>query len=176
MKLFLMRVVGLVLIVVCVASCDYNYTFEQVKGKDLYVMEFPDFMEEVKDKALSPLADLQYVNYFRNVYAVVIDTPKTKLNLSVEQWADSSYNELIKVAKRPQKIRQNKLEINGMPAVEIIMTGDLGREAIKERIYYHLVFVEGKDHMYHISLWTWDSWREKYLEFFDRIVQSFKEV
>ncbi|HNL07812.1 MAG TPA: PsbP-related protein, partial [Chitinophagales bacterium] len=83
--------------------------------------------------------------------------------------------QLVATLERPQKVDSTALQIDEKNALRVAYTGTVGIKKIKERIYYQLVFVEGKKHYYQIVLWTWDQWRQKYQADFEHIVQSFKE-
>ena len=55
-----------------VVSCSYSSEYQAVKINNQYSMSFPDFMEAADSKKqLNETANLQYLNYFRNIYTIV---------------------------------------------------------------------------------------------------------
>lgn len=169
---------GLLFALVCWVGCDYSGELSEVQSTttngQAYSISYPDYMTAEKAGKLSPTAKVQYCNYFRNVYSVVTDTIKTD-STSFGQYAQQQTKQLISLLQRPQKIDSSFVQIDGKKAIKVAYTGTVGKEQLTERIYYQLVFVEGKKNSYLITLWTWDKWRQKYLTDFDRIEQSFKE-
>lgn len=160
------------------AGCDYANELHEVQGTTVngqaYIISYPDYMTAEKGGKLSPTAKVQYCNYFRNVYSVVVDTVKTD-STSFAQYAQQQTKQLISLLQRPQKIDSSLVQIDGKRAIKVAYTGTVGKKQLTERIYYQLTFVEGKSNNYLVTLWTWDKWRKKYLADFDRITQSFKE-
>ncbi len=156
------------------AACDYTYEFSEVKVKNQYAISFPDYMEEEKTGKLSSDASLSYVNFFRNIYAIVLDEPKKVESLEVI--AKTAKTDLTKQLTNPSGFGEQTLTVNGLPAYQFSLAGDVGNEGLNERIYYKVTIIEGKEHHYQIVLWTWAKWREKYEETLGEIVGSFKEL
>ncbi len=157
------------------ASCSYTGKFTEVKVANKFAMSFPDYMEEETEKKLGENASLQYCNYFRNIYTLVNEYPIND-TLQLTTLAEQQYNELVKMLNQPQKVSEQNITINGLPALQYKVTGNVGEGEIVERIYYTLTIVKGKKQYYEIVFWTWDKWREKYLETITQIIQSFKEL
>jgi len=167
-------IVGLLIL----SSCKYSDEWKTVEAvskdkKQPFSIQFPAYMEENKKHELHENAPVQYVNYFRNVYAIVNDTAGTDIFRKI---ADQELVELIAILEKPQILDTLMLTINNMSAVMAMLTGSVGVDDIVERIYYQVTVVQGKERTYRIILWTWDKNREKYREEFQKIAQSFKEL
>lgn len=164
---------------VCWQSCSYSNEahlsqHHTTDAKANYQLAYPDYMKQLSDRALSATAPTQFVNYFRNVYSVLNDTIRTD-STTFDQYAHEQTQLLISRLQRPQKIDSTELRIDGKRALKVAYTGTVGKEQLTERMYYELYFIDGQQHCYQLSLWTWDKWRSKYLADFQRIATSFDE-
>ena len=168
----------LLLFIVCSHSCSYSDTPNLVSTKAKYLdisytLQLPDYLSEEALHRLNPTAALQYCNYFRNLYITVNDTliPSNAFN----DYIDAQVNSLSQRLDRPQQVSRQALVINGYNAVQVEMTGDVGKGEIIERMYYRLTFIDSPNLRYQISMWTWDKWREKYHNILSNISGSFIE-
>lgn len=134
-------------------------------------------MTAVPDNKLNPTAKLQYCNYYRNVYAIVLDeTRMGNVDTNLQQYAARYINEMVKTLINPQRLDSAAITINGLAGTTLTLTGDLGQlKDLRERIYYRIAFVESPTHYYHIATWTWDSRRQNFATDLDRILNSFQE-
>lgn len=174
-NIFLLMVFSLLLVA---AGCSYDnerttVTQQAQNTQATYNISFPAYMTPETEGKLSQTAGLQYCNYFRNIYAIVNDTNKTDL----QNYAQAKAATLVAALKNPRKIDSTQTNINGLPAISVAYTGDVGPdEELMERIYYRIAFIQGQQTNYELTIWCWDKWREKYLAEMDTIVQSFKEL
>lgn len=176
MKIFYKTV--LFFIVLLLFSCSYSETFHEVKVDGRYALSFPDYMEAAEaDKPLNPKASLQYLNYFRNIYAVVIEQPKTNTIKDLQSFQQQAESELLQHLSAPQRLDSTATTINGLPALQMAFAGVVnGTQETDTKIYYRMAFVEGKTQFYQITLWTWYDWREKYEEEIQKIFNSFRLI
>lgn len=153
-------------------GCRQEVTYQTVAQNNQYQLEVPSYMHEEKQKKLSPTADFQYCSYYRNVYTIVNEIDSVDAPLA--SVATQRYDDLVSALQKPQRIDSLALEINGLPALQISVAGDVGPDDLKERIYYRLIFIAKDNKIYEIVLWGWDRYRDKFLNDFNRIQQSFK--
>ncbi len=163
----------LFLLITIFAACSYSDEWQEVKTAEEYSISLPPYLEKPENQ-LNPQAKLQYCNYFRNVYVVVVDTPKSKFDLSLQDYYQKEYDLLLDRLTKPQHIDSTRLTVGGLPARQFSMTGEVGKYDVVEKMYYRITIVESEDKYYLISIWMWDEWRRKYRETVDQIVQSFK--
>ena len=158
-------------------ACEYSEEFTKVSVNNQYEMAFPAYMEAAKKgKELSPDASLTYLNYFRNIYTIVIDKPKGNTPDELADFYETEKGKLIKQLMSPVKIDSIPLKINGLAGFQTNIMGTVkGAGNTDTKIYYRLVFLESSTHLYQITLWTWYDWRQKYEGVMDRIVGSFGE-
>lgn len=142
-----------------------------------YQIALPDYLLEIEDanKQLNPQAVMQYANHYRNAYMLMLDTSRSTPT-SMAEYAASETRKLVGRLQKPQQIDSSGLVINGLPAVRIDMTGDLGNANVRERIYYRLIFVETPYRCVQLVYWTWDKWRDKYLPDIEKSQNSFELI
>jgi hypothetical protein len=164
-------------------QCSYDEKWQTATTKTSdqsrsFSLTMPPYMEAEAARKLNPTAQLQYCNYYRNVYAVVLDEAKSKSNDStLQQYADRYLNDMVKTLIKPQRIDSAAIELANMKGLTITLTGDLGQlKDLRERIYYRLAFVESPTHYYQVATWTWDSRRKNFAADLDSILYSFKEI
>lgn len=142
-----------------------------------FSMDLPGYLSPETEHKLNPVAKVQYCNYYRNMYFVLLDTAKSmNNNLSLQQYAAQHYEKLVKSLANPTKIDSSTTTINNMPAIQIALAGDLGGSSLKERIYYQLLFVESHTHYYQLVYWGWDKNRDKFLSDIAVSMASFKQL
>lgn len=167
----------LLLVLLCFSACRYSgewktATATTYDGQQSFSLSFPDYVSEEKEHKLHKSAPMQYCNYFRNFYGFADDT----LSDNYRSVADLETKRLIALLGKPLQIDTQSLQINGLPAFSASYSGDVGISDIVERIYYRLVFVQGKNRVYRITLWVWDKNRNKYTQDFEKITGSFLEL
>lgn len=179
MRLYFLIVGGLC----CLAACSYDKEWQTATAPSAdatrqFSLLLPSYMQPAPDNKLNPRAKLQYCNYYRNVYTVVLDQARSNpTDTSLRQYADRHVQEMAKTLIKPQQIDSATLQINGLNNIDLTITGDLGQlKDLRERIYYRLCFVESPSHYYQIVAWTWDSRRKNFAADLDSIVHSFREI
>jgi len=156
----------------CCFACSYNNTFEKVVTDNRFSLEVPDYIHQ--EAGLNPEASLEYANKFRNIYMVVLEKPRQ--NMDIETYINTTKEDLVNRLNNPRLIDSTYTKINGLPAYNLKLEGDVGRGGIAERIFYNITFYEGKNRSYQFCMWTWESWREKYQADMTHIISSFKEL
>ncbi len=130
-------------------------------------------------------ASLQLKNELTELYLIVIEYDKDEVNeimgeeeigyspdiLGYAEMIFDEWDDYIEVMKSSGI---EKTTINGMPALERKMSAKV--YDLNFVIYYHQVFVEGKNDYYQILAWTLDDQKEKFLESIEKMVNSFKEL
>lgn len=167
----------------CLAACSYDKEWQTATAPSAdatrqFSLLLPSYMQPAPDNKLNPTAKLQYCNYYRNVYALVLDQARSNpSDTSLRQYADRHVQEMAKTLIKPQQIDSATLQINGLNSIDLTIAGDLGQlKDLRERIYYRLSFVESPSHYYQIVAWTWDSRRKNFAADLDSIVHSFREI
>jgi len=159
-----------------VVSCSYSSEYQAVKINNQYSMSFPDFMEAADSKKqLNETANLQYLNYFRNIYTIVNEFDMDD-SLSLEAFSKAQKKTLTKALQKPILVSEKDLEINGLAAKQTRLTGIVGNEELNEKMYYCLTHIEGKKKRYEVVFWTWDKHRNKYAADINKIMASFREL
>ena len=72
-----------------------------------FSLTMPSYMEAAPDNKLNPTAKLQYCNYYRNVYALVLDQNKTdaaNTDTSLRQYANRYVRQMTSTMIKPQQI------------------------------------------------------------------------
>lgn len=173
----------LLTIIALYTACSYDTawqtpTFQTSDKTKQLALSMPSYMEAEPNNKLNPNAVLQYCNYYRNVYAIVLDESKNNSkDSSLQQYASRSFDHIVKTLLKPQLIDSTNININNLSGTSITLTGDLGQlKDLRERIYYRIAFVESKTHYYQIATWTWDSRRQNFANDLNNIIASFKEI
>lgn len=156
------------------ASCNSKTEFQTVKIKNRYSLELPDYMGEAKN--LNTEASLQYQNTFRELYAIVLDEPKTDFpnpgEVNLENFADIVRGNLDSTLKNPTFSATRDTVINGLKA-KLFSLSD-GSEGVN--IYYQFAYIESKNHFYQILTWTLENRKDQFTKDMDKIIASFKEL
>ena len=174
-KILLLTIPVLILLM---TACEYSDEYTKVSVKEQYQMAFPAYMQPIESgKQLNAEASLTYLNYFRNIYTIVIDKPKKNTPAELVFFYEKEKEKLLQQLISPVKIDSNTLTINGLQGFKSNFVGTVkGAGNTDTKIYYRLVFLESPTHLYQITLWTWYDWRFKYEGVMDKIVGSFEEI
>lgn len=164
-----------ILLFILLPACKFTNGYEAVVVKNLYSISYPEYMGPETERTLNPEASLQFLNFYRNIYSVVIDKEKTE-GSTLNDFYAHHLKVLLPNLRSPQQIDSTQVTINGLKGVSVSITGDSGPKEIEERLFYRLVFLESETHYYHIAIWAWDKYRDKFLQDLDLIQNSFKEV
>ena len=132
-------------------------------------------------------ASLQLKNELTELYLIVIEDDKDEVNEimreeeeetgytpDLEGYANLLIDDWDETLEEVKVLVKRKTTINGMPALERKMSAKV--YDLNFVIYYHQVFVEGKNDYYQILAWTLDDQKEKFLESIEKMVNSFKEL
>lgn len=157
-------------------SCQKAITYNTTQINKQYSIEIPSYFWEAKPEQLNPEASLSYYNYYRNAYLIVIDKPLSSFqNFDITQYIAQTKASLTANMQSPQQIDSTQNIINNLPAVQLSITGTVkGDKEVAEKLYYRIAYIQSKTHIYQIIIWSWDSYRSKFLNDFNRIVNSFK--
>jgi len=156
-------------------NCSYSEEFYEVK-KENYRIELPSYVKSLSNK-LSETADFQYGNQFRNFYVVIEE--KDKSTTSIEAYAKNSLETILSTpyVKEPDTLAFEDVQnFNGLNGSHIALTAIVGDSVINEKILYHLYHLESPTQYYHVAIWTWAQWQEKYKEDTEKIIASFREI
>lgn len=151
------------------AACKYSKEYKQVKAGDKFTMMVPPWVKEVNN--LKPGAEFQYVNRFRNFYAIgeTISKDSTK---SVSSIMSANLGVLSKSMVKPIINDSIAVTIGGLTGTRVEISGKM----TGEDIFFSEVVLEGKTRFYHLSIWTRNADRKlKFKDDIDKVLNSFKE-
>ncbi len=159
---------GMVMIILLlgIAGCKYPDEPKTVTLNKRYQIDIPSYMHQTQD--LNPDAEIQYQNSFRNRYLLLFKEPQSS---SLQAFADQRLQQLLEKVKDSVVSKSKDLEVNGIPAHENVVNAKVG----DERIYYKLLFYEGKEHYYQLVIWTRDDKLAPFKQDIDKIVSSFRK-
>lgn len=162
------------LLIVFFISCNSTTEYQNVKVKNKYSLDLPDYMGESLD--LNSDASLQYQNTFRELYTIVLDEPKSDFPNSEEVNLQEFYNivrgNLEETLKNPTFSATRDTTINGLNAKLFSLSDNT--EGVD--IYYQFAYLESDKHFYQILVWTLENRKDKFTQDMDRIIASFKEI
>lgn len=157
--------------------------FNTVAINNEYIIRLPKYMTEAKN--LSEDASLQYQNIFKETYTVIIDEPKQEF---IDAFLDVLlYDTILTVCENYRNVQLGLIEenmevtskstpvalkIGKLDAYQVEVDGNV--EDVAHEISYLFTFIEGKDNVYMIMSWTLKSRKEKYLNTFKEISQTFR--
>ncbi len=156
----------------CFYSCKYNTEYQTINASNQFSVSIPPWMKE--DKTLKEGAPFQYANRYRNFYSVAevytgsLTKPDlntimaNKLGVLRKSLADAVVTDSVDIGEGGN-MRGVRVEIYGK------MSG--------ENIYFTEVLLEGKSHIYHLSIWTRGEDRKlRFKDDINRMIASFKEI
>ncbi len=168
------------------ATCNIdtsNFKLQEVNNS--YSIEVPENMTVTK--TLNSDASLQLEDIFEEMYAAIIDEPKTAFieNFTREGLIADSLStignyrniQLSLFTKGMVLKRQSEpksYELNGLPAEQIELFGFPA--GLDFDVYYLITFVEGKDTLYMFLQWTLGSKEEDHKDTFSCISKTFEEL
>jgi hypothetical protein len=159
--------------------------FNEVKVDSLYSMSLPDYLTEGND--LNDEASLQYQNIYKEVYVIVIDEPKQdfidvfkeigeydEAKTPIDNYAESQMKSIEETMEKvTKKSEWSKKKINGNDARVADVAGT--QAGIEGEMGFKAAFVEGKENLYMIMTWTFESSKDKYEADMNKMIESFKE-
>jgi len=170
----IIKTLAFCMLFVFVGSCSYSDEFHTIQEPGHFSIEFPEYIDKLD--GLSNTTPYQYGNLFRNFYIIIEEAPLAKFP-SVEAYAQTSVNELLNAGtlSSPDTLEIKQLkDFNGLSGRHLILTADVGEGELFKPILYHLLHLKSEDRYYHLVLWTWAEWEEKYEATIPRILKSFK--
>ena len=157
--------------------------FETVEINNQYKISLPKYMTKADN--LNEEASLQFQNVFKETYIVVIDESRQEF---IDAFADLSlYDTLLSVAENYRDVQLGMIEenltvnwkstpeafkIRGLDAQQVELDAHI--EGVEKEISYLFTFVEGKDQVYMIMIWTLKDRKEKYFKTFKETAKSFE--
>lgn len=166
-KYFLILISWLLLL----SSCKYSTQYQTVNANQKFSLTIPPWLKE--DDELKPGADFQYSNHYRNFYAIAetVDTIRQTSYMPVVM--EQNLNVLRKSLVQPLVSDSNAATIGGLPAIRVEIFGKMSNE----NIYFSEVLVQGKQHLFHLSVWTRGENRKlNFKEEINQLIASFKEI
>lgn len=156
------------------ASCTYDESWKNIPVNDHFSVDIPPYVKKVND--LRPGAPLQYSNKFRNFYIIGLEYDLNK-NISLDSLQRQLIKPIITYVTHPIITDSLPVNINGLPARENKITGELESGDGTEIVYYRHLSIIGKKRMYELCTWTRGPKRiEQHDTTFTRILYSFKEL
>jgi hypothetical protein len=168
------------------ANCNIdtsNFKLEEVNG--LYSIEVPENMTVTK--ALNTDASMQLEDIFEEMYAAIIDEPKSPFieNFKAEGlFADSlttlgNYRNVqlglfLKGMVLRRQSEPKTFDINGLSAEQVEIVGF--PSGLDFDVYYLITFIEGKDNLYMFLEWTLAPREEDHKDTFSCIAKTFEEM
>lgn len=155
-------------------SCKYSDKIYDYQDGD-FAISLPEYLKPME--GLGETTPYQYGNQFRNFYMIIEQKDKAKSTLNLEQYAVQSVEQLLATptVSEPDTVSITPINRDGLRGQHLFMKAKVGGR-INEIILYHLLHIESNKNQYHIALWTWEKWEEKYKEVIPPILDSFKEV
>jgi len=157
-------------------SCKKNTVFTEVKIKDKFSIQLPDYLSPAKE--IHQEASLQYQNQEKEVYMVVMDEsieslknndPDNNLEGYYKNIVSQPFLESVKNAKISIPGRQ---QIHGANALITQITGEISGVPV----LYKLAVIETKSNYCQVLIWTKAANREEYEQDMDTIIESLKQL
>lgn len=164
------------LLITVLFSCTSKTQFNDVIINDRYSISLADYLSPCSD--LHSDASLQYQNIEKEIYALVIDEKKSKmqhydLSYTVDSYfkniASQPFLENIKDAKISGP---TKLKIGENKAIRAMITGKID----KTEVVYQLSVIETPFTFYQLLIWTKAERFEKLENDIERMILSFREL
>jgi hypothetical protein len=150
-----------------------------------YSMSIPAYM--TKTTKLHDEAALQFQNFFKETYVIVIDEDKQDfIDAMVEaDRYDSANSVIFNYADTQVQLTTSNIDvssiseikamtINGLPASSVEF--DATVEGINSPVTYFLTFVETKEKLYMVMAWTLQERKDTYRNTFGRMSRSFRAL
>lgn len=153
------------------SSCGYSEEFKEVNFENQFIIAYPDYMEECDD--LTPIADLQYKNSYRNTYSIVRVEDKADKSLLEFQKEGLDVIKNYDLLSNPLVTDSFYRESLDFTAIDVQMYGIMEDENI---YYWHSAF-ESKGKFYEVVCWTRSMDRkQRYGADIEKIISSFKPL
>jgi len=163
----------LLVLVFIMSACDYDKEWTNKNIGNRYTISVPGYLKEVND--LRKDASFQYANRYRNVYLIVFEKQRTKMDLT--QFDSAAILPLLKYVSKPLITDSLDVMVNGLPSLEKRIMGEMNSGDGMENIYYDHLSIRGKQGDYEVCTWTRGPKRQKlYQADMARMIFSFKEL
>jgi hypothetical protein len=168
MKRFLILIIGSLLVI----SFDAKPKWTERKVNELYSIFIYNSMVETKN--LNESASLQYQDSSKQLYILIIDEEKKSLHdLDADYTLDAYFKFVVANMKGINEFASAEpvsLEINGLKAKQAIITG----KTKNQELYYNLVVLESRTHLFQIVAWTTADSKEKKKLSLDAMIRTFR--
>ncbi len=159
-----------------ITACSTKTAFHEVTINNQYTADMPEYLQPCAD--IHPDASLQYQNTELEIYAIVIDEKKeTMENYDLDYDIDLYYKS---IALQPfsEKIQNGKISPPGRQTINghNALTADITGKVDNNEVFYRLAVIETTNAFYQLLIWTRAENREKYMNDFNTIIESFKEI
>jgi hypothetical protein len=157
--------------------------FNTVEVNNQYKIQLPKYMTKAEN--LSKDASLQYQNIFKETYTIVITESKQAfIDMFMEaqlydttlgipgNYRDAQLNRIAENMTIKSQSTPVKLTLGTKTAYQVEIDGLV--EGLEQELSYLFTFVEGDNELYMIMSWTLKSRKEKYLDTFKEVAQSFR--
>lgn len=156
------------------SACEYDETWKNIPINQHFTVDIPPFVKKVDD--LRPGAPLQYSNRFRNFYIIGLEYEMNK-NISLDSLQKQLIKPILSYVTHPIITDSFLTTVNGLPARENKISGEMESGDGTEIIYYRHLSILGNKRMYELCTWTRGPKRyEQHDSTFQRILYSFKEL
>lgn len=167
-------------------SATVEYSANGVNINNLYSVQVAPGMK--LDTSLNQDASLEFSDYGRELYILVIDEVTTDVTTALKEtgeydskkspfdnYATSQRQSCASGMKSTKELTGfTNATVNGLQTKTFTIRGYL--EGIEDQIFYKIRLVEGKDHVYMIMTWTLASNREANEKDMDAMLNSFREL
>jgi len=160
--------------VLTITSCSYTEEFRTLKS-GTFSLDMPDYLDKME--GITETTPHQFGNMFRNFYIIVEEINKSddpNLTITKQQLSSVDFLTSPPTVNDFEILESKGINQNGLSGTLLIAEAVVGDEAINEVILYRMLTLENEEKMYHLVLWTWKKWEEKYQEVIPKILESFK--
>jgi len=164
-------------------ACDSLKTkWEPLGEPGIFQMQVPDYLKP--DKTLKSEASTAMSDETKGVYMTVLhENRDTLISYGYPDIDLSKYIDLVKESHKLSGttlniVKEQNATVNGMKAREAIIEYDVTAEnnGVKTFAKGKLMYIEGKKQFFQVFAWCNKNDYDKYVETFDKMINSFKEV
>ena len=158
-------------VILSLAACKYSNEYQTINAANKFSVGVPSWMKE--ETSLKPGADFQYANRFRNFYAIGEALNKGDLRRTNGEVMNDYLTAIRKSMTNPTVTDSLEVQSGNLKGTRIEIYGKMSGE----NIYFSEVLFDGKNHLYHLSIWTRSEDRKLHFkEDINKIIASFKEI
>lgn len=123
-------------------------------------------------KNLNKEASLQVGNLYKEQYMVVLSYSKLDFVGGLEDHFKHTTDQLMITIQNPTRLKDNKFNVNGMPAMQSTISAKLNRL----NITYLQTSIEGQQAFHQVLCWTLTSKRTSAFPVFNNVIRSTQEI